>query len=507
MDIVESVIFSLTSDEVRRFKILSNRFKADDEKKLIVLFDAIRSEKYADDDSVLVTELYGENTPKTRNTYYRLRNKLVDNIEKSLVFYHFKYKDSIHAYYDIQLSIMFRERGNYKMALYFLKKAEKKAKALDQFNILEQIYEEYTRLAIKDIEIDIAGKLDERKENLKKVQILRKNTEAIARITQTLKSSNFSRNKASVIELLDETRESVEASAEIFKSSEGKIQIFRTVSALLLQKEAYDQLVEYLDQTILDFETNKLFSNDTHSIRLLMRIWLIISLFKVYRLERAAAELVTLEKEMKMYSKQNYFTYLFNYYNIKINLLKAQGKLPEAAKLIREALSQKELRTSGDNHIFLLRSLADHQFNSQRFQDAVGTLARLKAEPAYKKMDHEIRMFVEIFEMITHLEAGDLKHIPNNFKVFKRSFRATLKAEDHAGTKKFLDILLRINTSRVEGKKLSLKTALKSYKALVSESEYGDNQIVMYDLYLQSLLEGRPYFELFQENIRQKTPD
>ena len=326
-------------------------------------------------------------------------------------------------------------------------------------------------------------------------------------ITQTLKSSNFSRNKASVIELLNQTRENVEASAEIFKSSEGKIQIFRTVSALLLQKEAYDQLVEYLDETILDFETNKLFSNDTHSIRLLMRIWLIISLFKVYRLERAAGELVILEKEMKMYGKQNYFTYLFNYYNIKINLLKAQGKLPAAAKLIREALAQKEIRNRGDNHIFLLRSLADHQFNSQRFQDAVGTLARLKAEPAYKKMDDEIRMFVEIFEMITHLEAGDLSHIPNSFKLFKRSFRATLKSEEHIGTKKFLDILVRMNTSLAEGKKLSLKMALKSYKALVSESEYGDNQIVMYDLYLQARLEDRPYYDLFLDNIRQKSPD
>jgi hypothetical protein len=505
LDIVESVIFSLTSDEVRRFKILSNRFKADDEKKLIILFDAIRSEKYADDDTVLVAELYGVNNPKTRNTYYRLRNKLVDNIEKSLVFYHFKYKDSIHAYYDIQLSIMFRERGNYKMALYFLKKAEKKAKALDQFNILEQIYEEYTRLAIKDIEIDIAGKLEERKENQNKVEILRKNTEAIALITQTLKSSNFSRNKASVIDLLNQTRESVEASAEIFNSSEGKVQIFRTVSALLLQKEAYGQLVEYLDETILDFETNKLFSNDTHATRLLMRIWLIISLFKVYRLERAATELVTLEKEMKMYSKQNYSTYLFNYYNIKINLLKAQGKLPEAAKLIREALAQKELRNRGDSHIFLLRSMADHQFNSQRYQDAVGTLARLKAESSYKKMDEEIRLFVEIFEMITHFEAGDTAHIQNNFKLFKRSFRQTLKSEEHAGTRKFIDILVRMNTSQAEDKNLSLKTALKSYKSLVSESEYGDNQIVMYDLYLQARLEERPYYELFLENIQAKT--
>ncbi|MEM0996453.1 MAG: hypothetical protein AAGN35_05215 [Bacteroidota bacterium] len=504
MDIVESVIFGLTSDEVRRFKILSNRFKADEEKKLLILFDAIRSEKYADDDKALVVDLYGENNAKTRNRYYRLRNKLLDNIEKSLVFYHFKYKDSIHAYYDIQLSIMFRERGSYRLALYFLKKAEKKAKALDQFNILEQIYEEYAQLAIKDIEIDIEKKLEERKENLRKVELLRKNTEAIAVITQKLKSSNFSRGKASVIELLDKTRQKVEESAPIFNSPEGKIQLFRTVTALLLQKEAHPQLVDYLDQTIAEFEANQLFNNDTHETRLLMRLWLIISLFKVYKFARAGAELLTFEKEMKLFNKQNYFTYLFNYYNIKINLLKANGDAKGVEKIIRAALDQKEIRSRGDNVCYLLRSLADHQFNSQRFQDAVSTIARLKAESSYEKLNQEVRLFIEIFEMINHFEAGDHAFMENNFKEFKRSFRALLKQEENAPTKRFLEILQRMNTAAVEGRKVSLRAALKGYKEMTSESEYGDNHIIMYDLYLQSRLEGRPYYELFLENTRRR---
>ncbi|MBP6722181.1 MAG: hypothetical protein KA239_07660, partial [Bacteroidia bacterium] len=205
MDVLEKVIFSLTSDEVRRFKILSNRFKSEDEKKLIILFDTIRSEKFIDEEQEIVKSLYQTNDAQTRNRYYRLRNKLLENIEKSLTFYHFKYKDSIHAYYDIQLAIMFRERGGYGLALYFLKKAEKKAKELDQFNILEVIYEEYTQLAVKDIEIDIEEVLERRKANLEKVKIQRRNTEAIAIITQQLKKSNFSREKSSVIDLLEKT--------------------------------------------------------------------------------------------------------------------------------------------------------------------------------------------------------------------------------------------------------------------------------------------------------------
>ena len=371
MDVLEKVIFSLTSDEVRRFKILSNRFKADDEKKLIVLFDAIRSEKHVDAEEEIVKDLYASNDAQTRNRYYRLRNKLLENIEKSLTFYHFKYKDSIHAYYDIQLSIMFRERGSYQLALYFLKKAEKKARELDQFNILEQIYQEYTQLALKDIEIDIEEVLLRRKSNLEKIKIQRRNTEAIAIITQQLKKSNFSKEKSSVIELLEKTQKSIEQSAEIFHSAEGRIQIFRAVSASLLQKEAYGQLVSYTQKTIGEFEAGNLFNNDNHAERLLMRLWLINGLFKTGRFAEAEVQLEAFEKEMTMYKRQNYNTYLFHYTNTRINVWKCLGKTKESGALITEALASKELRSEPEHELYLMRSLADQQFHPGRICQGV----------------------------------------------------------------------------------------------------------------------------------------
>jgi tetratricopeptide (TPR) repeat protein len=326
-------------------------------------------------------------------------------------------------------------------------------------------------------------------------------------ITQTLKSSNFSRSKATVIDLLDEVRANIEATAEIFKSPEGKIQIFRTVSTLLLQKEAYGQLVDYVDQTISEFEKHKLFSKDTHSTRLLMRIWLILSLFKLYRLKRMETELVTLEKEMKMYGKQNYSTYLFNYYNIKINLNKAQGKLEDAEKDIREALAQKELRNREENTIFLLRSLADHQFNCGRFQDAVGTLARLRATPSYVKTGEEIRLFIELFHLIVHFEAGNHPVVTTAAKEFKSQFRQRLKTEDHVGTRKFFEILTKMNDAAQDGRKFALKTAIKPYLEVAPVFENGDNAIIMHDLYLRARLENRPYYELFLEKIKGNTSE
>lgn len=508
MDILENVIFSLTSDEVRRFKILSNRFKADDEKKLIVLFDTIRSEKFAGEEHLIVQDLYETNTAQTRNRYYRLRNKLLENIEKSLVFYHFKYKDSIHAFYDIQLATMFRERGTYQLALYFLKKAERKARDLDQFFILEQIYHEYTQLAIKDIEIDIEEVLERRNANLEKVRIQRKNTEALALITQKLKKSNFSRGKASVIDLLEKTRKHIEKSAQIFHSAEGRIQIFRTVSAMLHQKEAFDQLADYSAKTIAEINDAGLFNNDNHADRLMMRLWLINSLFKLGRFDAAANELGVFEKEMTLYKKQNYFTYLFNYLNTRINVAKCLGDHKLASSLIDEGLNTKELRSDPMHEVYLMRSRADQEFMMGDAKSASTTIEKLKKLQGYRLLDETANMYLDIFEVVVRFEIGDHTFVLQNYKPLKKTHRALLKALEFERVNFFFELLVKMSKAADSNQQVHLKAPLATLSAFYEGSPaHGSNEIILYDVYIEARLKGKAYKDLFLEKmnlIRQK---
>jgi hypothetical protein len=503
LDILEKIIHSLTSDEVRRLKILSNRFKAEDEKKLLTLFDIIRSDKFGDEETGIVIELYGGNNAQIRNRYYRLRNKLLENIEKSLTFYHFKYKDSIHAYYDIQLTIMFRERGGYQLALYFLKKAEKKAKELDQFNILEQIYHEYTLLAMKDIDINIEEVLERRRSNMEKVKIHRRNSEAIAILTQQLKRSNFSREKASILDFLEKTKKNIEASADIFHSTEGKIQIFRTVSALLLQKEAYDQLVTFTRKTIDDLEKGNQFNNDNHAERLLMRLWLINGLFKTCRFQETEAQLEVFEKEMVMFRKQNYFTYLFHYTNVRINVLKCLGKNAEAGKLIQEALETRELRAEPEHEAYLMRSQADYQFLQGDYAGALESIAHVKRLEGYESMTHETKLFLDVFELAVKLEAGDFSFVADGHSRLKKAYRKLMKDERHARVSLFVELLTKVSAAIEHGKKPALKGQLDKLKEMFHESEHGNNEIILYDLYLKAKIAGTSYYELFVQKMSQ----
>lgn len=504
MDILENVIYNLSSDEVRRFKILSNRFKADEEKKLIVLFDLIRSGKYAEAESQIVIELYGESNAKVKNRYYRLRNKLLEIIEKSLVFYHFKYKDSIHAYYDIQLSILFRERGNYRISAYFLKKAEKKALDLDQFNILELIYEEYIQLAIKKADIDIDGILEKRKRNLEKIKLHRKLTETIALITVKLKKSNFARANHTVVKLLENVKLQIEESVDIFHSSEGKVLIARTVCTLLQQKGAFPQLIDFLHSQLYEFEEEGLFNNNTHSFRLQMRLWLSISLFKEFRLTESWEQIGILEGEMEMYDRQNFFTYLFHYYNTKEAVMKCMGKNEEAGPELAKALDFKEIKEEGLNAPYLLIGLADQQFNANQFSDVLETLDQLKAHPNYANLPADLLCHVDVFQMINRYESGDYNFIEKSYKSFKKKHKRVLKQSDHASTQRLTELLVRMNSAAQSNKRVSLNSATSKFINAFPPGEIGGSTIILFEAWLRAKQEEKPYYTVFLEEVNKR---
>ncbi|MDX2249751.1 MAG: hypothetical protein SF052_23405 [Bacteroidia bacterium] len=504
MDILERIIENLTSDEVRRFKILSNRFKADEEKKMLVLFDAIRAGNFKDIENDVVNQFYGGIDAKSKNSYYRLRNKLLSNLEKSLLFYHFNYKNSIESYSNIQLSVLYKERGLYREAYYSLKKAEKVATDYDQFNVLEIVYDEMLQLATH-FEVEIEAVISRRKENLRKIEILRANSEILGMITQQLTRRNYSRSSKthSVIGTLENIKKRLETHKDIFHSASGKIMILKAVVTILIQKSAYSELEVYVKNTFEDFETHKVFNKDNHSTRVMMRIWRVNSLQKLLRLEEAEAEINLLHEDLIAYSKQNYKELAFYYYSSKIYNLKLTDNLEGAAAMLAETFAQKEIIRNEVHELYLLISHADQFFSQEMYNKAVEAIRKIKTHKGFMMVDEELRLYVNVFEIVNFYEAKEYKQAESAWRSLKKNFKSLLKDDFYARATKFVAIVMRLNTAAMEGKTVFIKSAYKNFVTQFSPSEIGDNQIIPYEVYLASKLEGsKSYFQLFIEMIR-----
>ncbi len=498
MDILERIIENLTSDEVRRFKILSNRFKADEEKKLLILFDAIRSGGFKNVEEDVVQQLYGSTDPKSKNTYYRLRNKLLSNLEKSLLFYHYNYKNSIESLNNLQLSMLYQERGLYREAYYSLRKAEKVALEQDQFQILEVIYDDMVRLAIHH-DVDIEQVIERRRFNQTKIDFIRANSEVLGMVTQGLMRRNFSRSRSSstVIETLQKIQTQLEEHKHLFLSSSGRILVLRTVVSILIQKSAWMELSEYTERIFREFEQENIFQADNHPTRLMLRIWRINALHKILNLSEAESIIEALEKDLKLFKRQNYNEFAFHFFSAKIFHLKLKGQIDAAAEVLASALDNPDILHQEMYEVYLLISLADQYFCQGAFEQATATIRCIISHAGYQLLDEELQFFIQLFEIVNLHEAKRFSEVEAAQKALRKKYKKLLKDEFYAKSDRFLDIVSRLNTAASEGKKMMLRSAYEGFVRDFPPSEIGGNEIFLFELYLQSKLDDtKSYYQL-----------
>ena len=107
--------------------------------------------------------------------------------------------------------------------------------------------------------------------------------------------------------------------------------------------------------------------------------------------------------------------------------------------------------------------------------------------------------------MVILYESRNHKVVGTKFRALKKKFKHILKDEFYAKAKKFVDILMRLNKAAQEGKKVFLKSAYKNFVRDFPSSEIGDNQIILYEVYLASKLdENATYYELFCKEIQKR---
>ena len=86
MDILNQIIEKLSKEEIRNFKLFSERSAPAEERKDLKLFDYIHYAGAKFDERKAFKKLsYG---PGHRNNYYRLKSRLVEDIGDSLVLLH-----------------------------------------------------------------------------------------------------------------------------------------------------------------------------------------------------------------------------------------------------------------------------------------------------------------------------------------------------------------------------------------------------------------------------------
>lgn len=483
MDILQNIIGEMSKEEIRNFKLFIYRTEKSTERKDEILFDFIKKNPNNYEEEKILNRLY---QTSDKNALYRLKNRLLDDLGKSLLLHH-----SDNSEYNIiqnllMLSRIFQEKGQTDAAYYYLNKADKKANENEYLEWLDLIYGEFIKLSHETLEINPEEFIKKRKENRVKLNKLQEIDDILAALIYRIKvSQNFATQNTQILSLLQKTVNDFSKNKSIKNSSVLRFKIYQSVSRILLQKHDYVSLEKYLLKTFTEFTKEKLFNKNNHEIKLQMLTYLVNSLFKNKRNDLSLTYTEHLKNAMKEFDNLFYDKYLFYYYNsLVINY--SVKNIDKAIEILHEAKDNSVIKKLPMYNVFIYLNLAVLNFDKKNYKEALRSLIKPMMNDTFKNLDAAWHLKLQVFELMIRYELGDLDYIQNKLQRVKKEFSGLLKMNAYNRQKLMLNTIELLVANEGDKKTKQLKKIIQLLVGSSVESS-SDSDLINYNDWLNSL--------------------
>lgn len=443
MNILNEIIGGMNKEQIRFFKLYASRFTAD-ARKDFVLFDYIRKtgEKY--EEEKIFGKLY---TDKNKNAFYRLKNRLLQDINKSISIQYFDNDETMYVFHLLALVRFYITKNSTEAAHYFLRKAEAKAQSIESFEVLDFIYGEFIRLSHEKISINPEEYISKRKENQEQINRLRSIDNILAAVTYRLKiTQNFAAEENPVLNLLQKTVDDFSQDKELKKSHTLRFRLYNAVSQILLQKRDYAALEDYLLKLYREFKNEKLFTKTNHDTKLQMLTYIVNALFKNNKLKLSLKYAEDLKQAMEEYHHMLYDKYIFFYYNSLVinHSILDQDK---AISILEDLRDNEKMKSNTFYQVFVYLNLMLLRFDKQQYQEAIKNLNKLYRLDNFKSTDVALRFRIAVAELIIRYELKDFELLDYKINQVRKDFKAYLNQPENIKEKEFIGILKSIINS------------------------------------------------------------
>ncbi len=472
----------MSKEELRFFKIYITRNPAEGSRKDVQLFDYMRKKGEGYNEEKISLKLYPDGE---KNSFYSLKNRLTEEVNKSLLLQHFGEDESSDALQLISLAQLFFNRNNYPVAYHFIRKAEKKATAQENHELLDIIYSEYIKLSHEMVSINPETYIILRKENSSKLHDLRQIDDVLAAVKYKLKvTQNFSPGENPVIEMLSKTVDDFSHDKELKKSPALRFKIYQAVSQVLLQRHDYKNLEDYLLTTYNQFLRENLFSRSNHDTKLQMLTYLVNTLFKNGKVKQSLEYAEKLKLAMDEFNRLHYDKFLFFYYNsLVINYSKID--IDKAIEILEQLENNEQLKKTPFYEVFVYLNLAIFRFEKGDFRNSVKNLNKLFLHESYKNADRSLRFRIAIAELIIRLELNDFEFLDYRTMQIKKEYKDLLQHEENQREEKLIEIIRNVALNGISKKNKKLNDLVSAFLK-EQQPAASDTDVINYNKWLKS---------------------
>ncbi|MDQ3073671.1 MAG: hypothetical protein M3Q97_10460 [Bacteroidota bacterium] len=500
MDSLEKIIKNLKKEEIRNFKIFMNRFQRNDELKITALFDKLRTGKFIDGDNELVGQLFEEGAG-SMNAYYRLKNRLKTELEKSLVNLHHNLDEKINVLNLITLSSIFSYKSQNELSLYYLKKAEKVATQNEFYDLLEFIYDEIVTLSHQFNEINPLEYIDKKKEVAEKNHILMQANHAIASISHRLRATNFNKISENISGTLEQILADLKITSEVYKTPKVRIRTYLCISEILLQNKNFISLENYLINTYKEFEEENFFNKSTHAYKINLITWIINTLLINKKFDQSITFTEVLLQELNKYNKLYYDKFIWTYHQSSISNYMSSNRLEDAKKLLLEIKEEATYKGITFYDYVIHVNLALCYFFQDETSTAIRTLSHLLSKEVYPKLSNELQFSTAILEIILHYENKNLDFVSYRLAEVRRQFRSLIKREDYLEDATFIKIMNGLINKPGAMNNKNVQKTMKEFAGKASSFRLGSGKVIDYGVWVNSKLNKKGYYRTLLDSI------
>lgn len=488
MDILNAIILKMSKEEVRSFKLYASRFQETANRKDILLFDFIRKagEDYREDK--ILKKLYPDKVDK--NSFYRLKNRLLEDIGKSLLTQHYNTEPTIYTLYSLSLFKLYFNRSAYKIAHYYLKKAETEAKSQENYELLDYIYGEYIKLSHEMTRVNPEVYISLRKENQSRLTVLKQIDDILAIVRYQLKiTQNFSgKEETDILESLKSIIENYSSDPLVQESPKLQFKIFDAVSHSLIQHHDFPKLEEYAVKSFNEFNRLRLFNKESHDTKLKILTIIINALFKNGKSAESLNYSEQLYSAMKEYNALLYNKYFFFYNNaLVINYSLTDKK--RAIKILEDLRQNEIIQTTPFYEVFIFLNLAILHFDLKYPDKAIGYLSRLYLLDSYAKTGLSLKFKINIAELIIRYDLKDPEFLIYRLEQVKREFHETLKQTEHLKENDFLALLKEMAKTPNARVNKNVRKSAEEFLLRYPQSVSSESEIISYNNWIKERFE------------------
>jgi hypothetical protein len=482
MNILPQIIGNMNKEEIRSFKLFLNRTEKAGERKDEVLFDAIRRQFPDYNEDKILKKLYGTDD---KNALYRLKNRLFEDIGKSLSLHYYDSSEYNLILNNLLLSRLFQSKRQAQTAFHYLNKALRKADEHEHLEWLDIIYGELIKLSHETLEIDPEKYIRMRKENRSKLNKVQEIDDILAALIYRIRvSQNFAKQSTEILQLLQKTVNDFAKSRDVKDSPVLRFKIYQSVSRILLQQQDYKSLEKYLLRTYAQFMQEKLFNRNNHDTKLQMLTYLINSLFMNRKTDLSLEYTGKLQQAMEEHNRLLHDKYLFYYYNsLVINY--TVKDIDKAIEILHEAKDNSSIKKLPVYNVFVYLNLAVLNFEKKNYRESLKHLVKPMMQDAFQHLDEAWHLKLAVFELLIRYELKDFDYLEHRIDRIRKDYAALLKKKEYGRQKEMIGVLeILMNAESIKKAKKLLSSLLETS---LNESS-SDTDIINYRDWLKNKL-------------------